>query len=362
MTVDDNEANNTATASFTIKAEKSTDNAKKLTFSGSIKFPVGSDGSGTGVVTIPIGSETTTYTFTAEDNADVLNVIGDPRTKRSATANLVIPKGTVSVDPAEASTGNFITISGSAFPPNATGTALTFAGASGFPVGGFTTDSNGDFSVLVEVPPASGGGSLTPGTKIISVTIGGIAGSTTGFAVPDPTIVITPSEVKVEDIVTITGVGFDSLVTATTLKMGNTIVMPSPAPRADRNGDISAEILIPLFNPGTYVVVFQTGSSFSASATITVLAAGSSPASTANNTEDVFADEIASDNLVRVWRFSNATQTWQFFDPQPAFATVNDLLKTGPGDILWVKVNDETTFMHQQGDTLVPGWNLIVLK
>ena len=354
MTVDNNEAGIDENAEFTIMAAG-------LEFTGNTTFPINSDGVGTGTVTIPIGTDPSTILFTAEDNAAALN--DDATENRSATANLVVPTGTVAVDPAEASTGNFITVSGSAFPPNSVGTALTFGGASAFPPGGFSTDSNGDFSVLVEVPPASGGGSLTPGTKIIKVAIGQVEGSTTRFAVPDPTIVITPSEVTVEDIATITGTGFDSLVTATALTIGNTVVMPSPAPRAGRNGDITAEILIPLFNPGVYIVVMSTGDDFSAAGTITVLAAGSKAASTAADAKDVFADVINNgDNLVRVWRYDNSAisadkEPWTFYDPK--FEDASTLKKTGAGDIVWINVINEQKF---QGQTLFAGWNLILLK
>ena len=354
MTVDNNEAGIDENAEFTIMAAG-------LEFTGNTTFPINSDGVGTGTVTIPIGINPSTILITAEDNAAALN--DDATENRSATANLVVPTGTVAVDPAEASTGNFITVSGSAFPPNSVGTALTFGGASAFPPGGFSTDSNGDFSVLVEVPPASGGGSLTPGTKIIKVAIGQAEGSTIGFAVPDPTIVITPSEVTVEDIATITGTGFDSLVTATALTIGNTVVMPSPAPRAGRNGDITAEILIPLFNPGVYIVVMSTGDDFSATGTITVLAAGSKAASTAADAKDVFADVINNgDNLVRVWRYDNSAisadkEPWTFYDPK--FEDASTLKKTGAGDIVWINVINKQEF---QGQTLFAGWNLILLK
>ena len=64
------------------------------------------------------------------------------------------------------------------------------------------------------------------------------------------------------------------------------------------------------------------------------------------------------DNLVRVWRFSNADQSWSFYDPRPAFASANTLAKTGAGDIVWVNVTAEQTF---QSGTLFPGWNLISL-
>jgi hypothetical protein len=253
-----------------------------------------------------------------------------------------------------------VTISGSAFPPNSVGTALSFGGASAVPAGGFTTDSNGDFSVLVEVPAATNGGSLTPGTKILSVTIGQITGTTTAFAIASPSFTITPPEAAVEDTIVINGTGFSSLVTADVLKIGNANVMPSPAPRAGRNGDITATVLVPLLNPGTYTVVFSTGSNFSATGTFVAVKTGATPAASTTDTQDVFADVISnSDNLVRVWRFSNSDQSWSFFDPRPAFADANTLLKTGAPDIVWVNVNTEQTF---QGQTLFPGWNLITLK
>ena len=75
---------------------------------------------------------------------------------------------------------------------------------------------------------------------------------------------------------------------------------------------------------------------------------------------DTYQVVIASDdNLVRVWRFSNADQSWSFYDPRPAFASANTLVKTGAGDIVWVNVTAEQEF---QGATLFPGWNLISLN
>ena len=72
--------------------------------------------------------------------------------------------------------------------------------------------------------------------------------------------------------------------------------------------------------------------------------------------DDVISND---DNLVRVWRFSNADQSWNFYDPRPAFASANTLAKTGAGDIVWVNVTAEQTF---QSATLFPGWNLISLN
>ena len=366
MTVDNGEVAG-KNAQFTITAAKASDSNSTLTFPGTVSFPIGSDGSGTGTETIPTNAAPTTYTFTAKDNAGALNVgtetsAGGAAVTRNATASMKIPTGTVSVAPASASTGNVVVITGSAFPPNTTGTTLTFGGANGLPVGGFVTDAAGSFTVTTEIPPATGGGSLTPGTKIVIATVGTISGSTTAFAVPNPTIVLSPASAAVEETVVITGTGFNSLGTASTLTIGDVSVIPSPAPRASRNGDIEATITIPLLNPGSYTVVLtnDTNANFTATATFVAVASKAPAAASADTTETVFADVIAnSDNLVRVWRFSNADQGWSFFDPRAAFSDANTLVKTGAGDIVWVSVLAEQSF---QGGTLFTGWSLIVLN
>ena len=228
------------------------------------------------------------------------------------------------------------------------------------PTGGILTDASGGFTAIIEIPAATAGGSLTPGTQIISAKVGQITGSTTTFSTPNPSITITPSTASVEEDVVITGTGFNSLGTVSTLTIGSASALPSPAPRAARNGDLETTITIPLLNVGSYTVVVTNASGFSASATFTATAAKVIAASTADNTETVFADVIANDDsLVRVWRFSNADQSWDFYDPRPAFASANTLAKTGAGDIVWVNVTAEQAF---QGGTLFPGWNLISLN
>jgi hypothetical protein len=284
------------------------------------------------------------------DNADSNN---------AKTVSVTVPKGAITVSPASVSTGNTLTLTGSAFPPATTASVLTIGGANAMPSGGIITDADGAFSALIEVPAATTGGSLSPGTQIVSITVGTITGSSTDFSTPSPSLTISPASASVEETITITGVGFNSLGTVSVLTIGSASALPSPAPRATRNGEITSEILVPLLNAGTYTVTMTNGTGFSASSTFTATAAKVVAASTANDTEVVFADVISNDdNLVRVWRFSNADQSWNFYDPRPAFAEANTLAKTGAGDIVWVNVTAEQTF---QGSTLFPGWNLISL-
>ena len=73
---------------------------------------------------------------------------------------------------------------------------------------------------------------------------------------------------------------------------------------------------------------------------------------------EVFDNVIAQDNLVAVWRFSNADYSWSFYVPDDAFYGINNLT-LGAGDIVWVNIENEQGF---QTGTLFPGWNLISLN
>jgi len=358
-------------AKFTVTMHDAQTGGNAITLTGTSIFPIGSDGTGTGIVTIPTsgtGVDAGTKYITVTDNYKVVGVTeagsrngaDTPGTNNSKQVSVKIPKGTVTVTPLSASTGNTITITGTGYPPSTTASALTIGGADAMPTGGIITDADGSYTQIVEVPAATTGGSLTPGTQIISTTVGAITGSSTLFSTPNPSISISPGEAAVEDTITITGTGFNSLGTVTSLVIGTASALPSPAPRATRNGEITAVVTVPLLNAGSYTVTMTNASAFSGSATFTAIAAKVVAASTADDTATVFADVIANDDsLVRVWRFSNADQSWNFYDPRPAFASANTLVKTGAGDIVWVNVTAEQTF---QSGTLFPGWNLISLN
>ncbi|PKB72464.1 MAG: hypothetical protein BZY87_00525 [SAR202 cluster bacterium Io17-Chloro-G6] len=123
MTVDNGEVAGT-NAQFTVSSSG-------IGLSGTTTFPVGSDGSGTGTSTIPTNQTAATLTITVTDNALALNptVVATKATQnQTATASLKVPSGTVTVLETSASTGNFVTVTGAKFPPNTTGTTMTFGG------------------------------------------------------------------------------------------------------------------------------------------------------------------------------------------------------------------------------------------
>ena len=348
MTVDTHES--TITAKVTISSEE-------VVLSGTLEFPVGADGTFSGVVNVPATAVAGTVTFKATDNAAALNE--NAESNRTATATLTVPSGSVSVNPAAATTGQTVTVSGSSFPPNRTASVLTIDGANAIPAGGITTGADGSFSVEVQVPAMNIGGSLLPGAKIVRVTVGQITASTTGFAVPNPAITIEPSSAVVEGTIFITGTGFNALTSVSTLTIGNADVKPSPAPRASRTGEFTATLTIPALNPGTYTVLVQTGTAFSASATFTTLAAVPVP-EVPMTPEVAFADFITSDPDLKVVGF--IAGAFQFYDAALAAGhPANDLASLQAGDGVWIFNNtdaDITATILGRSLTLVPGWNL----
>lgn len=354
MTVDTNEVS-TVTAQVTV-----TVSAGSLV--GTTTFPVNSDGTWSGTVTTPTTATVGTLTFTATDNAAALN--GDATANRVATAALTVPAGTVTVDPASASTGSSVTITGSNFPPTTTASLLTFAGASALPTTGLTTDADGGFTVVTEVPAATTGGSLSPGAAIVSVTVGSIAGTTTAFTVPNPSITLEPSSATVEETITVTGTGFNALTAVTALNIGTASAMPSPAPRAGRTGDIEAVVIVPLLNAGKYTVVMTNAAGFTATATFTALAAPAVVEVSTCDVSVVFADAFTADEVERVFLFTNPTAegeagAWTFNDPREAFLEFNTYSTVTEGDIAWVKFTGTSTFL---GNTYFAGFNQVSLS
>jgi hypothetical protein len=353
-------------ATFTVSVSTDTAGASPVVLVGTYVFPLGADGTGVGTVTLPTTVTAGTLYVTVTDNASVIHKTvalapqGANNENNTKQVSITVPKGILTMTPLSASTGEMVTMTGSNFPPNTTATTLTIGSATAMPAAGIITDAVGGFTATVEVPADTSGGSLSPGSHIVLAKVGEITGTTTTFSTPNPSIIISPSTASVEEVITISGIGFNSLGTVTVLNIGSASALPSPAPRASRSGVVETDVTVPLLNPGTYTVTMTNATGFSASSTFIAVAAKVVAASTADNTEAIFADVIANDDsLVRVWRFSNADQSWDFYDPRPAFASANTLAKTGAGDIVWVNVTAEQTF---QSGTLFPGWNLISLN
>jgi hypothetical protein len=81
--------------------------------------------------------------------------------------------------------------------------------------------------------------------------------------------------------------------------------------------------------------------------------------STPSQESDV-ALEPLGENLVRLWHFDNTTKEWSFYDPSPAFATVNVITEIVPMQAYWVRIEqDQVVVLNGRERFLFAGWNLI---
>jgi hypothetical protein len=70
---------------------------------------------------------------------------------------------------------------------------------------------------------------------------------------------------------------------------------------------------------------------------------------------------VIGDNLVRVWKFDPATQSWSFYDPRAVFSSFNSIREMSPGQFYYlVTADSQTATLHGQPRTLFKGWNPLV--
>ena len=281
-----------------------------------------------------------TYTLTVTDGAG-----------RTGQAELTIPARTVTLDPTSSRRGSTVSVTGTGFPAK-TSVTIAYAGTT---VSSATPDSVGSFTASLIVPTSAS----IPSTNTVLVTSSSTNAPTgsASHAVPGAAITLDSSSASSGNQVTMSGEGFPGYSTATSVTIGGVEALPSPAPSTDGDGVISSAVLVPQLGVGSSSVLLTVGG-ITANTSLTIVAAPEVVVVSADDTDTVFADEITADNLVRVWHFSNADQSWSFYDPRPAFAAANTYTTATGGNIVWVNVTEETTFQSQ---SLYAGWNLISL-
>ena len=308
---------------------------------------VTTDNSGNLVASFPIPNDATTRT------AGTHKVRVTDASGRIGEADLTVPSRTLVLSTSSSKRSSVVDTSGAGYVAKSTITLTYVSGSTTTTVGTTTADSAGNWAASVTVPSTAG----IPSSSTITATSGGGGSKSGDHAVPGSSIVIDPATAVSGNSIGVTGSNFPGFVSVTVMNIGDIAAIPTPAPATDANGAFVTTILVPQLAVGTHSVLVTAGR-ISANTSITIEAAATTPTTTA--TETVFADVIAnSDNLVRVWRFNNADQTWTFFDPRPAFAVANTLTDASSGDIVWVNVNSDQEF---QGQTLFTGWNLISLN
>jgi hypothetical protein len=310
------------------------------------------------------GNLITTFELPAssDDSAGVLRVAGDHEilvtdsAGRIGIVNITVPAKTLTLDPTESRRGSTVAFSGDGYSADTTITVVHGSTT----VATVTADSAGNIPAgsSFTVPSSAG----IPSTNYVTATIGdptsGTNRSKTVYHyVPGASISIDPTSASSGETISVSGLDFPGYVSLSVMNIGGVVALPTPAPATGEDGSFTASVLVPALSLGVQTVLVTAGNT-SANLPITIVAAAVVPVTTTSDTETTFADEVASDNLVRVWWYDNSSQGWSFYDPRPAFADANDYTSASTGDIVWVNVTAETTF---QGATLYAGWNLISL-
>jgi len=339
--------------------------------------------SGNEIATITVGGETVTYISSGAINTSTnINtvdtdssgnfstsfLIPDSATTRTAGDHKILvtddggitgevfvtaPGRTLTLSDAESKRASEVTVTGSGYEAKGT-VALTYtSGSTDTSLGSATADAFGGFTKVVTIPNTP----AIPSTNTITGAISSGGTKNTTHKIPAASISTDIAEQSTGESITITGVGFPSFVSVSTLTIGGIDAKPTPAPATDTDGGFTSAVMVPGLVNGNHSVSVTAGST-TGSTSIKVVATTATTVAVSTATEDVFSDSIAADNLVRVWKFSNADQSWSFYDPREAFAAANTLANTVSGDIVWVNVTAEESF---QSGTLYPGWNLISL-
>jgi hypothetical protein len=319
-----------------------------LLTTGAAVTTVTTDNSGNLVASFPIPNDATTRTA-GTHKVKITDASG-----RVGEADLTVIARTLVLSTASSKRSSTVDASGAGYVAKSTITLTYVSGTTTTTVGTTTADSAGAWSASFTVPSTAG----IPSANTVTATSGGSGAASEDHAIPGSTIVIDPTTAVSGNSIDVTGSNFPGFVSVTVMNIGGIAAIPTPAPATDTNGAFTSTILVPQLALGTHSVLITAGG-ISANTSITIEAAPAVTTPTTNATETVFADVIANnDNLVRVWKFTNADQSWSFYDPRAAFAAANTYVDASSGDIVWVNVTAQEDF---QGQTLFAGWNLITL-
>jgi hypothetical protein len=267
---------------------------------------------------------------------------------------VTVPGRTITLSSDSSKRGSEVTVTGTGYEAKGTVAMTYLSGTTSTTLGSATADSYGDFTKVVTIPNTPS----IPSTNTITGAITSGGSKTSTHKIPASAIEVDVSEQTTGESVTVTGSGFPAYASVATMTIGGLDVRPTPAPSTDVDGGFTSTVMVPGLTAGNHTVKV-TASSVTGSISLKVIATTAEVIAVSTATADVFGDSIAADNLVRVWRFDNASQEWSFYDPRPAFASANTMDDTASGDIVWVNVTAEESF---QDGTLFPGWNLISLN
>ena len=319
---------------------------------------VDTDGNGklTATFKVPRGLNPGTYSVEVRDNG---NRVGE--------AKLEIPKPTITLDPTTSQRGSTVVVVGDNFPADDVVT-ISYRGIT---IEAAQTDTRGDFRATFTIPITApigathevvaasenkADGKLDPPQNQLEVILTAKA----EHRVSDETLEFDRQQVAPGEQLGIIA-GNLPLFNPVSISIGGRAVagkVLGEENASDGFGNYIDSVLVPQLPPGFTIVELivhtERGDDVRVSEFVEITNIVTRP------TDEVFADLNAAGQVVVVWRYDNATQTWASYDFSPNVpADINDLKLVSTGDIVWIRVTEGTTF---QGAPLFTGWNLRTLE
>ncbi len=280
------------------------------------------------------------------------------------TAQVIIRSPSISLDTSSSRINTEVTVSGQGFPAS---NVLTRANSQvpisydGFSLAVVSADDTGEFTAVIRVPSATS----IPSDNLIEANVLGFSQLAIAVhSVPGPTVTLSPSAGVPGNAVTVSGQGFPPGALVTNIRTNNINVTGSTATFTDEDGGFVAYFSMPVFAPGIQNV-FATAEGVTGGSVFTVTQGAPvieplptpPPATTPAQALEALTRE---EDLLRVWAFDNATKSWEFFDPRPAFVKANTIKTMVPGRIYWFQlVRDQNALLNGKGVSLFEGWNLV---
>ena len=322
---------------------------------------IDSGGNWVATVVIPVISPATTpgtYEFKATDSEG-----------RPGATRITVSERTISFTPEESRSGTIVTVSGAGWPASNSAGGYNSTLSLAYVISGneeaavnTTPDSNGTFSAAIKVPLNA----EIPSTNEVSVSYKddtqaqNTIRETSAHRVPGASIEASPTSGPGGTVVTLTGAGFKAFTSLSDLFVAGVPVQENPSnPTVGRDGVLQpSTFLIPGLDPGTHTIRAKVGEP-TVSITFTITADDALPPPTAATTPAAaFGALIDSGSLITVFRYNEDTQAYQSYDPDPANAGFNDLDTVNSGDIFWVRLSEDQTFLGKLRRT---PWAQVVL-
>ena len=319
----------------------------ELEDSGQCRDKIELTSSGTFTLTVLLREEDGTIPDPLQTGGTHTVVITDNKGVEGRTT-IEIPDRTLDVNPKTARPRTAVTVSGRNFVadnPDGSSVAVDLKYDCGGNVRRTVSaepDASGNFEETLRVPDDCG----IPSTNTITATVV-IDGEettteTTTHDIPEADVQVTPNQGAIGSEIRITGEGFRTFEGVSGIELGTKNVLGARVFYTDRDGKLDiGPFLVPGIDPGTYALVVGVGEDeerTTASVNYTVIDEGLPQKAPVAIVEGL---EPLGEKLVRVFRFNNATKTWEFYDPRPEFAEANTITQMFGGNVYWLNITED---------------------